>query len=117
MNGTEETLADALDAAAETIRPGTLRACRVEGSTRFREKVWNTRMAPAAAAVAVVLAVGSGVPDTGLARTQHHQLPAAVPHAGSGWPRRRCPGTTPRSRAIATTMPATSWSGPSGPAR
>jgi hypothetical protein len=85
MNSTEETLADALDAAAETIRPGTLRPLpRVEGSTRFREKVWNTRMAPIAAAAAVVLAVGVAFLIPGLARTQHHQLPAAVPHAGSG---------------------------------
>jgi hypothetical protein len=85
MNNTEETLADALDAAAETIRPGTLRALpRVEGSTRFRAKVWNTRLAPIAAAAAVVLAVGVAFLIPGLARTQHHQLPAAVPHAGSG---------------------------------
>jgi hypothetical protein len=85
MNTTEEMLADALDAAAETIRPGTLRPLpRAGGGTRFRAKVWNTRLAPIAAAAAVLLAVGVAFGIPGLARSQHHQLPAAVPHAGSG---------------------------------
>ena len=96
MNSTEETLADALDAAAETIRPGTLRPLpRVEGSTRFREKVWNTRMAPAAAAAAVLLAVGVVFVIPGLARTQHHGPTATVPHAGSG-PDGPAPAPPPR---------------------
>lgn len=84
MNTTEERLADALDAAAETIRPGTLRPLtRAGGGARFRAKVWNTRLAPAAAAAAVLLAVGVAFLIPGLVGAHHGPTPAG-PRPGSG---------------------------------
>jgi hypothetical protein len=85
MNSTEETLAEALDAAAGTIRPGTLRPLpHVETGTRFRGKVWNTRMVPAAAAAAVLLTAGVAFAISGLVQNQHHKVAVAAPAAGSG---------------------------------
>ena len=85
MNTTEEMLADALDAAAETIRPGTLRPLpRAAGGARFRAKVWNTRLAPTAAAAAVLLAVGAGIVISGQVGAQHHRPATAGPGPGSG---------------------------------
>lgn len=81
MTSTEQTLTDALDAAADTIRPGTLRPLPEAGSgTRLRAKVWPTRMAPAAAAAAVLLAVGAVFAIPVLVRTPP---PAAVPNLGT----------------------------------
>jgi len=71
MNSTEDQLTSALDAAAETVRPQTLRPLREpEQATRARRWRWDARLAPAAAAtgvvavVAVALVVASGSPRT-----------------------------------------------------
>jgi hypothetical protein len=86
MNGTEQALTDALDAAAETIRRGTLRPLAQVERTRFREKARHTWMAPVAAAAAVLVVVGVAVAVTGLGRTSHGGLagPRAGPGAGPG---------------------------------
>jgi hypothetical protein len=79
MSSTEEALADALDAAAGTIRPGTLRPLP---RVRYSGRTWHRWLVPAAAAAAVLVAVGVAFAIPGLVRTQHRGL--AGPGTGSG---------------------------------
>jgi hypothetical protein len=79
MSSTEQALTDALDAAAGTIRPGTLRPLP---RVRYSGKAWHTWLVPAAAAAAVLLAVGVAFAIPGLVGTQHQGL--AGPATGSG---------------------------------
>ena len=96
MNSTEDQLTSALDAAAQTVRPQTVRPLRepkrANGATRTRRGRWDARLAPAAAAigvvavVAVALVVASGQPRTagsgpasGLSAAPAAAAPAAPP--------------------------------------
>ena len=70
MNTDEELLTRALDRAAgritaETLRPLTEPAAAPPRQARARRTLWNARLAPAAAAVAVVLVVAATLAVTG----------------------------------------------------
>jgi hypothetical protein len=72
MNSTEDLLAGALDAAAETVRPEKVRPLAEPRQGRpARRRRWDARLAPAAAAAAVVLAVAVALVVSGGSRPLH----------------------------------------------
>jgi hypothetical protein len=87
MKTDEDLLTGALDRAAGRITPETLRPLAEPGTARLprrRRAIWNARLAPAAAAAGVVLAVAVALLVTG--GTRHESTAAGVLAPGIAGP-------------------------------
>ena len=83
MNSMQDRLTGALDAAAQTVRPQTLRPLREP--RRARRGRWDARFAPAAAAIGVALVVAVAlVVTSGQQRTTGSGPASARPQARGG---------------------------------